>query len=106
MRDISTLRIDLGIEARKIASQIMIDNKSIEEQIALGIEKAMDEMTSEEGFVEYVKEGTKKAVEEAIKSATNSWEFQNKVKESLSKKLDEKIRHYTDGVAEKLLKDL
>ena len=102
----TTLRVDLGINAQKIAQQVMINNRHIEEQIACGIQKALDEITDEDGFVEYVKEGTKKAIKDAINSATNSWEFQNKVQAAISTRLDDKIKEYADGVADKVFKNL
>jgi len=106
MKDMTTLRVDLGINAQQIAQQVMINNKAIEEQIATGIQNAIDEITDEEGFIGYVKEGTKKAIKDAIDSATNSWEFKQKVQNAISERLEEKIKEYADGVAEKVLKDL
>jgi len=106
MKDMTTLRVDLGINAQQIAQQVMINNKAIEEQIAIGIQNAIDEITDEEGFIGYVKEGTKKAINDAIHSATHSWEFKQKVQNAISERLEEKIKEYADGVAEKVLKDL
>ena len=40
MENMTTLRVDLGINAQKIAQQVMINNRHIEEQIACGIQKA------------------------------------------------------------------
>ncbi len=102
----TTLRVDLGINAQQIAQQVMINNKAIEDQIAIGIQNAIDEITDEEGFIGYVKEGTKKTIKDAIDSATNSWEFRRKVQNAITERLEEKIKEYADGVAEKVLKDL
>jgi len=106
MEGISSLRIDLGIDAQQIARQVMINNRSIEKQVIIGIQQAIDELTEEDGFIHYVKEGTKKAIQDVIRSSTGSWEFQQKVKTAISERLDEKIREYADGVADKVLKDL
>ena len=106
MENMTTLRVDLGINAQKIAQQVMINNKSIESQIAAGIQKAIDEITDEKGFIGHVKEGTKKAIKEAIHSATNSWEFKQKVTKAINERLEEKIKEYADSVADKVLKDL
>lgn len=106
MENVTTLRIDLGINAQQIASQIMIHNKSIESQIIQGIEAGLKEITDSSGFVNYVKEGTKKAINDAISSATDSWEFRMKIQKAITERLDEKIKEYADGVAQKVLKDL
>ena len=106
MKDITTLKVDLGINAQQIAQQVMIHNKAIEEQIALGIQNAIDEITDEEGFIGYVKEGTKKAINDAIHSAIHSWNFKQKVQNAINERLEEKIKDYAEEVANKVLKDL
>lgn len=106
MENFSTLRIDLGINAQKIASQLLINNKSIEDQVSIGIQKAVEEMTDQDVFVDYVKEGTKKAIQSSIDSTINSWEFRSKIQKAITEKLEEKIKEYADNVANKVLKDL
>lgn len=102
----TTFRLDLGISAQQIAQQLTIHNKSIEDQIIAGIQKAIEEISDEEGFIDYVKKSTKKAIQDAIHSATHSWEFQNKIKDAITQRLDHKIKEYADSVADKVLKDL
>ena len=106
MEKITTVKLDLGIDAQRIASQVMIHNKSIEEQLIKGIEQAIAEISDEKGFVEYVKNGTKEVIREAIKNATENWQFKDKITKAITGKLDERIKEYADGVADKVLKDL
>jgi hypothetical protein len=106
MENMTTLRVDLGINAQQIASQVMVNNKRIEEQIVIGIQKAIDEISDEDGFISYVKEGAKKAIKDAIHSATDSWEFRQKIQKAITERLEDKIKDYADGVAYKVLKDL
>ena len=37
MENMTTLKVDLGINAQQIAQQVMIHNKAIEEQIAIDL---------------------------------------------------------------------
>jgi len=105
-RELTTLRIDLGINAQQIASQVMIDNKNLESHISKGIQLAIEELTDEDGFVFAIKEGTKKAILESINSATNSFEFRIKVQNAINDRLELKIKEYADSVAEKVFKEL
>lgn len=106
MENMTTLRVDLGISAQKIAHHVMVNNELIEDQIAKGIQQAIDEITNEDGFIGYVKEGTKRAVKVAIESATNSWEFREKVQKAITERLDQRIKEYADNVADRVLRDL
>jgi hypothetical protein len=106
MENMTTLRVDLGIDAQQIAQQVMINNRNIEQQITIGIQKAIDEMTDEDNFIEYIKQGTKDAIKRSINSATNSWEFKSKIESAINERLEEKIKAYADSVADKVLKDL
>lgn len=106
MENTTTLRIDLGIQAQKIASQIMINNENIESQIIKGIQQALEELQREDNFVGLIKEKTKESINESIRFATNSWEFRDKLTKAITERLDFKIKEYADSVAEKVLKDL
>ena len=59
MENTTTMKIDLGIQAQQIASQVMVHNESIQTQIIKGIEQAIEEISDEDGFIEAVKESTK-----------------------------------------------
>ena len=106
MRDATTLRIDLGINAQQIASQVMVDNRNLEEQIARGIQEALDEITTEKGFVSAVKEGTRKSLMASINTACNSWAVKDKISRALNEKLENKIEEYANGVADELFEKL
>lgn len=106
MENMTTLRVDLGINAQKIAQQVMIHNEAIEIQISKGIQLALDEITVEENFISLVKEGTKQSILQSINEATNSWEFKRKVSDAINSKLENKINEYANEVAEKVFKDL
>ena|SRR5699024_4285080 len=106
MENMTTLRVDLGINAQKIAQQVMIHNEAIEIQISKGIQLALDEITVEDNFISLVKEGTKESILQAINQATNSWEFKRKVSDAINLKLENKINEYANEVAEKVFKDL
>lgn len=106
MEGMTTLRVDLGIHAKNIASQIMVENNRIEEQIAKGIQLALDELTEEDNFVELIKEGTKKTINDIVKSATSSWEFKKKIEKAISEKMSDKISEYAEGVANKVVSEL
>ena len=106
MRDLTTLRIDLGINAQQIAQQVMIENKHIEKQIAEGIQLALDELSNEDNFVQMIKEGTKNEIQRIIKQSVCSWELKSKIEKAVTEKMGEKINSYAENVADKILKNL
>lgn len=106
MENLSTVRIDLGISAKKIASQIMIENERIETQLAKGIELGINEMMEEDNFVELIKESTKREIGKIMDQTILSFEFRNKMEKKIQEKFQEKIDLYADEVAEKLTQSL
>ena len=106
MNGLTNIRIDLGIDAQKIVSQIMIDNRLIENQIKKGIELALKEVTEEDNFIRIIANGTKESINNIIKSATHSWEFKSKIEKAINSKIEGKIQDYAEKVAEQVLKNL
>lgn len=106
MNDVTTLRIDLGIQAQQIASQIMVNNNNIEKNIANGIQKAIDELSSEQAFEQAVSMATKKAILDIVDSTILGWEFRNKVKKIVDEKISGAIGVYGEKLAEKMIQTL
>lgn len=106
MNDITTLRIDLGISAQEIASQIMVNNHNIEKNIANGIQKAIDELSTEETFEEAVCMATKNAILKVVDDSILGWSFREKVSKIVNEKIDNAIGEYGEKLAEKVIRSL
>lgn len=104
--DHSQIRVDLGINAQRFIQQVQINNKSIEEQIAKGIELAINDISDEDNFVEAIRHNTKKELENIVNKVVMSWEVRNKITELITQKVEKKIEVYADKIAEKITSSL
>ena len=104
--NMTTLRVDLGISAQKIAQQLVINNELIEGQIVKGIELALKDLTEEDNFIELIREGTKREIQDIIRSSVSSWEFRSKISKAIEDQMGKKIDEYANSVASKVLGEL
>jgi predicted transcriptional regulator len=105
MENITTLKIELDIQAQKIIQQLQLHNKVIEDQITKGIELAMEEISKEDDFVKAVKDSTKNEIFNIVKSSIMSYTFRNKLINSIEDKIGEKVSEYTDKLLTKVMKE-
>lgn len=106
MEGTTTLRIDLGIQAQQIASQLLVNNKNIEQHLVNGIQKAIDSITEKENFEDYIAEATKKALLSVINDSLHSFSIRKTIQESLNKKIGDAIDTYGDAMADKIIAQL
>jgi ribosomal protein S3AE len=106
MENGTSIRIELGIDARKIIQRVQIGNELIEQQIAKGIELAIKDITEDENFINYVREASKKELTNVVSKAVMSWDIQQKVSKMINEKVSLKIEEYANKVAEKLTEKL
>jgi flavin-binding protein dodecin len=101
MEGMTTLRLELGIDAQRIASQVMVNNRGIEENIANGIQRAIDTITEQENFEQMVASATHEAMHKVIQETVNSWSIRQSIQKSLEAKIGDAVEKYGDSVAEK-----
>ncbi|MCP4761119.1 MAG: hypothetical protein GY870_05005 [archaeon] len=106
MRNLSSIKLELGIDATQIIHQVQIDNVLIENQIKKGIELALSDLTKEEKFVNIIRENTKKELASIVNSAVMKWEVRNKISKMVEKRIGDKIEEYADTIAEKMISGL
>jgi predicted ATPase len=106
MEGMTTLRLELGIDAQRIASQVMVNNRGIEENIANGIQRAIDTITEKENFEEMIANATYEAMQEVIKHTVGSWAIRQSIQKSLQAKIGDAVDRYGDSVAEKIMESL
>lgn len=106
MEGTTTLRIDLGIQAQQIASQLMVNNKNIEQHLVNGIQKAIDSITEKENFEEMIANATHKALQEVIHHTINSWSVKQSIAKALEAKIGDAVNKYGDAMADKIIAQL
>ncbi len=106
MDNLTTIRLDLGINAQKMMQQVHLNNKLIEDHIQRGIELALDDITKEDNLVEAIREATTNELISVVNQTVLSWELKNKISKIVEQKLGEKLEEYANTVVEKLTKDL
>lgn len=106
MEGTTTLRIDLGIQAQQIASQLMVNNKNIEQHLVNGIQKAIDSIIEKENFEEMVANATHKALQDVIQSTINSWSIRQSITKALEAKIGDAVDKYGDAMADKIIAQL
>ena len=106
MENISTIRLELGINAQKFIQQVQIHNETIETQIAKGIELALEDITNSDNFIQAIRESTKKELSEIVNNAVFSWNVRNKISKLVEERIGKKVEEYADKIAEQVTKSL
>lgn len=103
--DMTSIRLELGISAQKIASMVMINNQTIEQQLTKGIEQAFQELT-EDKLVQAIKHSVQTEMITICNKAVFSWEMRSKITQLIEKKIGERIEAYADKIAADITKNL
>lgn len=106
MDNVTTIRLELGINAQKFIQQIHLNNEIIEEQISKGIELALEDITRDDNFIQSIRESTKKELSEIVNRAVFSWEVKNKITKLVEEKIGKKVEEFADKIAENVTKNL
>lgn len=99
MDNISHIRMELGIQAQRIISELSINNDLIKDQLEKGIQLALEDIKSS-NFVELVRQQTKVEIQKILSETVISWELKNKLKSIITEKLEAKISEYADQIVE------
>ncbi len=106
MNGTTVLKIELGISAQKIIQEIRINNESIEDQIAKGIELALNDLCEGDNFIQQIREATKNELALIVNRAVLSWEVKNKISKLVEEKIGQKVEQYADGIADRITQSL
>lgn len=106
MEQLATIRLELGINAQKFIQQVQLHHGTIEEQIAKGIELALNDICEGDNFVQSVREATKQELSKIVNKAVFSYETQNKIEKLVAEKISKKVEAYADTIAEKVTSSL
>lgn len=100
------IRLELGIDARKIMQVVQLDNAQIEEQISKGVQQALEEITSSDNLVAQIKAATIKQFSDIISTAVMSWEMKQRIQKLVDEKIGKKLNEYAEQIAEKVTENL
>ena len=106
MEHLSTIRLELGINAQNFIQQVQLSHGKIEEQIGKGIELALNDLCEGDNFIQSVREATKAELSQIVNKAVLSWETRSKIEKLVAEKIGQKIEKYADDIAEKVTSSL
>jgi len=106
MENMTSIKLELGIDARKFIQQVQLQNKVIEYQISKGIELALNDITDNDNFVEAIRQSTKNELEMIVNRAVMSYEIKRKISQLVEEKIGEKIEKYAEEIATKMTDSL
>lgn len=106
MDSLVNIELDLGINAQRFIQQVQLNNKQIEEQVAKGIELALNDICEGDNLVQLVRESTKKELELLVTKSVLSYEVRNKISKVVEEKIGQKIDSFAEKVASKLTSNL
>lgn len=106
MNSHTTIKLELGIDARKIMQQVILDNHLLEEQILQGITSAIEEIQKDGGLVNVIKRAAVLELTDICSKHSFSWEIRNKISKLIEEKISKKIDEFAESIAEKITKDL
>jgi len=97
MEETTRVRVELEIQAQRMISQYMINNKRIEKEIESGIKRAFDSIDLEKE----VEKSVKNCIESAIRQSAE-W---GKIRDAVKKKTDEIVEMYIEKSIAKFRQD-
>lgn len=106
MSNLTTIKLELGISAQKFIQQVQLTHGTIEEQIAKGIELALNDLCEGDNFVQSVRNATKLELESIVNKAALSWETKSKIEKLVAEKISKRIDVFADKIAEEITKPL
>lgn len=106
MEQIAQIRLELGINAQKFIQQVQLHHGTVEEQIAKGIELALNDICQGDNFTQIVRESTKHELQNIVNQAVFSWELRHKIEKLVAEKIGLKVEEYADKIAEKVTSSL
>ena len=106
MDNLTTIRLELGINAQKMIQQVQVHNETIEAEISKGVQMSLEEILADENFALKIKEQTIKTIEDVVSKAVFSWEVRNKITKMIEEKVGEKVQVYAEKIAEQITSNL
>ena len=106
MDGLTTLRLELGINAQKMIQMVQVNNKHIEDEISKGIQMALDEILKDDNFALAVKEQTKIALNEVVNKAVLGYEVRNSITKMVEEQIGKKVGEYAEKLAENITQHL
>ena len=100
------IRLDLGIDARRMMQQVQLENKHLEEQIEKGIQLALNDLAEGDNFIEHVREQTKLELANIVNRAIMSFEIKHAVTKAINEKMAKKMEEYAEQISEQMIKKL
>jgi len=100
------IRLDLGIDARRMMQQVQLENKHLEEKISKGIELALNDLAEGDNFIEHVREQTKLELANIVNRAIMSFDVRQAVTKAINEKMAKKIEEYAEQISEQMIKKL
>jgi hypothetical protein len=100
MEQLATIRLELGIDAQKFVQQVKLHHGTIEDQIAKGIELALNDLCEGDNFVQSVREATKEQLREIVNKSVLSWDTRHKIEKLVADKIGQKVEEYAEVIAE------
>lgn len=106
MEQLGTIRLELGINAQKFIQQVQLHHGTIEEQIAKGIELALNDLCEGDNFVQSVRETIKLELSKIVNRSVLAYDTQRQIERLVAEKISKKIEAYADTIAEKITASL
>lgn len=103
MNGMTTIKIELGIDARHILQQVQLYNKTIEEQVQRGVELALEELADTDKFALMIKDAVIKDLLDVTHRAVASYEMRDKVAKALNDRVNKRLEEYADQLADKII---
>ena len=106
MEQLAKVRLELGINAQKFIQEVQLHHVNIEEQIAKGIELALNDICEGDNFVQSVREATKLELSKIVHKAVFAYDTQRQIEKLVAEKIGKKVEAYADAIAEKITASL
>lgn len=103
MENNTNIRLELGIDARRMIQQVQINNRLLEDQIAEGIQLAIDRISNKDGFVQRIADATETAIFNLCNETIRSYEIKHKIQSEIEKHIGNAVNQYAEELSKKML---
>lgn len=93
------LKIDLEVAAQRMLSQIQVHNQELEAAMQRGIDKAVEEILTEDNFELAIKERVKEELLGLVKKSMLSWDIQKLIIDKVTARIVSRIDEFAEKVA-------
>lgn len=96
------MTLGLHVDAQKFMQAVQINNEQIAQEVQLGIDNAVKELSREGVIADMVEVAVKKNILDGVTSYLMRYDIRQKIEQGLRDKVADKVKNFTDKIVDEL----